>query len=567
MAHIDIRDLGRVREIATVLVRHGFGQLVRLAGLDVQGKPIDVKLPMARRLRLVLIDLGPTFVKLGQILSVRPDIVPRDVMEELSSLQDHVPPAPFDQIREILEEELGASLETRFRTFDPEPIASASIAQVHRATLANGTVVAVKVQRPGIEEKIRSDLHILYSLAHLIAGRLELPGLYTPVGIVQEFEVAIHQELDFLQEARAAARFRENFLDNPDVYSPYVHQNWTTRRLLVLEMLEGERLLEATRDPVRAEKIMDRLIEATFAQVFDHGYFHADPHPGNLFVLEDDRLAYLDFGVTGRLTGEMQDVIVNLFLGLVFRDAEGVALTLYRAGATDERVDLKGFKAEIERLMLKYHGATLADLSQGASLVEIVQVAARFKIRLVPEYAVLARATSILDGIARELIPNVDIIDKVTPYAQRLLSNRLSTDRLSGDALRLMQHAQYAVRDVPLQLNQLLLDLERGALTLNTVDPAGEQLREEIRHAGIRVAMALLTASLALSGSLLIAPWNPMPWGIPLQAMAGMAVATAGLALFGGLVMHYLFAARIHPREWLRGARAVLRFFIGNRGS
>ena len=198
MPHINIRDLGRVRQISAVLARHGFGQLVRQAGLEFDGEPIDVKMPWARRLRLVLADLGPTFVKLGQVLSVRPDIVPREFIDELEMLQDNVPPAAFDDVRRILEEELGDSVEARFQTFETVPMASASIAQVHRAILADGTEVAVKVQRPGIEEKIRSDLHILYSLAHLAAGRLQIPGLYTPVGIVQEFEAAIHQELDFM---------------------------------------------------------------------------------------------------------------------------------------------------------------------------------------------------------------------------------------------------------------------------------------------------------------------------------------------------------------------------------
>jgi ubiquinone biosynthesis protein len=568
MPHINIRDLGRLRAITSVLAKHGFGHLVRQAGLEIEGEPIETSLPFGRRLRLVLIDLGPTYVKLGQVLSVRPDIVPKDVMEELATLQSDVPPVPFDELRTQLELDLGGQFSTIFQVFDEIPIASASIAQVHRAVLADGTDVAVKVQRPGIEEKIKSDLHILYTLAQLVTGRIEIPGLYTPVGIVQEFEAAIYTELDFLQEARSLTRFREHFAAVPGIHAPLVYPEWSSRRVLVMELLKGRPFRELKGQPQAAVTDgMRTLIEATYLQVFEHGFFHADPHPGNLLILEDGRLAYLDFGLTGRLTAEMQDILVNLFLGLVYRDAESVALTLYRAGATDGRVDLKGFKREIERLMLKYYGATLDELSDPASLIEIVQVAARFRIRLVPEYAVLARATSILDGIARELMPDKDIIEEVRPYAQRLMGDRLSPDRLSGDAVRLLQHAQLALRDIPIQMNQLLLDLERGNLTINAVDPDRELLRDEIGHAGVRIAMAVLASALLLSGTLLIGPYAFNPWGVPVLALLGFFVVAVAFGLFGALLGHYLFATRIHPREWKRRAVAILRFFIGERAA
>jgi ubiquinone biosynthesis protein len=568
MPHINIRDLGRLRAITSVLAKHGFGHLVRQAGLEIEGEPIETSLPFGRRLRLVLIDLGPTYVKLGQVLSVRPDIVPKDVMEELATLQSDVPPVPFDELRTQLELDLGGQFSTIFQVFDEIPIASASIAQVHRAVLADGTDVAVKVQRPGIEEKIKSDLHILYTLAQLVTGRIEIPGLYTPVGIVQEFEAAIYTELDFLQEARSLTRFREHFAAVPGIHAPLVYPEWSSRRVLVMELLKGRPFRELKGQPQAAVTDgMRKLIEATYLQVFEHGFFHADPHPGNLLILEDGRLAYLDFGLTGRLTAEMQDILVNLFLGLVYRDAESVALTLYRAGATDGRVDLKGFKREIERLMLKYYGATLDELSDPASLIEIVQVAARFRIRLVPEYAVLARATSILDGIARELMPDKDIIEEVRPYAQRLMGDRLSPDRLSGDAVRLLQHAQLALRDIPIQMNQLLLDLERGNLTINAVDPDRELLRDEIGHAGVRIAMAVLASALLLSGTLLIGPYAFNPWGVPVLALLGFFVVAVAFGLFGALLGHYLFATRIHPREWKRRAVAILRFFIGERAA
>lgn len=564
MPHISVHDLGRIREIAAVLARHGFGHLARMAGLDVQGDAVDSRLPRGRRIRQVLVELGPTYVKLGQVLSVRPDIVPQDILEELQHLQDNVPPAAFDEVRESLERELGGTLDERFQSFDPTPIASASIAQVHRAVLHDGRVVAVKVQRPGIETNIRSDLHILYTLAHVITGRIELPGLYTPLGIVQEFDAALTRELDFLQEARAATRFRDCLREHPHIYAPAVFEEWTTRRVLVLEMLEGRRLGELAPGTPEAVAAMDKLIEATWLQVFEFGFFHGDPHPGNLLVLDDGRLAFLDFGLTGNLNRQMQEVLVSLFIGLVQRDAEAVALTLFRAGATEGRVDLKGFRAEIERLMAKYHGASLRDLGQSASLVEFVAVAAQYRLKLVSEYAVLARAVSILDGIARRMLPDVDIVAKVRPYAQRAIGQRLSPEHLTEEALRLLQRAQLALQDVPLQVSQLMGDLERGNLTIRAVDPDATALRNELRVGAVRVGAAAIAASMGLGGCVLLAAGDVAPPGL-YKSMAGGVFLVGAMGLALALALHLLVAARLHPREWRRGLYAIARFFLGDR--
>lgn len=563
MPHIDIRDLGRLREITTVLVRHGFGHLVTLAGLDIQAVDRAPDAPFARRLRHVLAELGPTFVKLGQVLSVRPDIVPRSVIDELELLQDAVPPADFESVQTLLESELGGPIHTQFEAFDPTPIASASIAQVHRARLPSGEAVAVKVQRPGIERSIRSDLHILYSLAHLLTGSVSLPGLYTPVGIVREFEAAMLQELDFLQEARAAIRFRQLFADSTDVVIPRIHEEMSTRQVLVMELVDGVPFSRLSDDDTeRVQNVMDRLIEATYLQVFEHGFFHGDPHPGNLLVLPDDRLAYIDFGLTGQLTVEMRDVVVALFVGLVMSDAETVALTLYRAGATDGRVDLKGFKREVERLMAKYHGATLDQLSQTTSLIEFVESAARFRIRLVPEYVVLVRTASILDGIARQRMPETDIVARVRPYAQRLLGDRLKPERLSHDAIRVLQHAQMAMQDVPLQLNQLMLDLEQGNLEIRTVQAGAEALRSEIRQAGMRVAVGLSAGALTIGGAILVTPLllSSKLWA--LASLVGGFALLLGTGLMVAMVGHYLVASRVAPSDIRRQALTILRFFV-----
>jgi ubiquinone biosynthesis protein len=560
--HIQVGDLPRITEIARVLAKHGFGHLVRQAGIETPGdEAIDVRMPVGRRIRMVLTDLGPTFVKFGQVLSVRPDIVPRDVMIELQALQNEVPPAPFAAVRAILEEELGGTLEERFLTFDEAPIASASIAQVHRAVLQDGREVAVKVQRPDIERVIRSDVHILYTLARLVTGRIEIPGLYTPVGIVQEFETAIHMELDFVQEAKACEQFRDNFETSSDVQAPQVHSRWSTRRVLVMQLLPGKRISDLHRENVDGRAFMRKLIGSVYEQVFEHGFFHGDPHPGNLLLMPDGAIAFLDFGLTGRLTAEMQDTLINCFVGAVFQDAETVALSIYRAGATEERVDLKRFRSDIERLMTKYHGAKMSELKERASMVEFIETAARFKIRLPPEYAVLARMGSIIDGMATEFLPDVDIVEEVRPLAQKLLTKRFAPERMGTDALKLAQLAQIAVRDVPTQLGQLMLDLQRGNVQIATVDRESPALREEIRHAGFRISMALTILAASVSAAILITPWEPL--GLPLRTLFGLFLGITSVVLFAALVLHTLVASAIHPRDLIVRTIAVVRFFFG----
>jgi ubiquinone biosynthesis protein len=306
---------------------------------------------------------------------------------------------------------------------------------------------------------------------------------------------------------------------------------------------------------------MRKLITAIYDQVFEHGFFHGDPHPGNLLLMPDGAIAFLDFGLTGRLTAEMQDTLINCFVGAVFQDAETVALSIYRAGATEERVDLKRFRSDIERLMTKYHGAKLSELKERASMVEFIETAARFKIRLPPEYAVLARMGSIIDGMATEFLPDVDIVEEVRPLAQKLLTKRFAPERMGADALKLAQLAQIAVRDVPTQLGQLMLDLQRGNVQIATIDRESPALREEIRHAGFRISMALTILAASVSAAILVTPWEPL--GLPLRTVFGLFLGIASLLLFAALVLHTLVATAIHPRDLIVRTIAVVRFFFG----
>ena len=376
---INIHDLARIREIAVVLARHGFGRVLLGTSMG-RYVPEDADEPTATvhwtvRVRKALVELGPTFVKLGQILSVRPDIVPVALATELQYLLDRVDPIDTSLVLEVIEEDLQSPVDELFDNFGPEPLASASLAQVYRATLHDGTPVAVKVQRPGIEPTIRSDVRILYTLARLMEDEVSLPGMHSLPDVIAEFETALYLELDFLAEARACERFKTSLAhSHPKVFVPRTYPKYSSRRVLVLELCEGQAATVLTHDDPRSPAFARALIDCMFTQVFENGFFHGDPHPGNLMVMEDYNLGFLDFGLTGTLTAENQQALSNIFTTLVLRDAEGLALAVYHAGGTRGRVDLKAFRKEVAALMEKYNGATLSDFAERENLLEIIEV-------------------------------------------------------------------------------------------------------------------------------------------------------------------------------------------------
>ena len=565
---IQVQDLPRLQQIVGVLARYGFGQLFTTIGIGDGPAKIDPSMqtsPLARRLRAAVVELGPTFVKLGQVLSVRPDILPPDVILEFETLQDRVPAMAEDDVREVLDEELGVPMSEVFEAFDFEPLGSASIAQVHRARLVSGEEVAVKVQRKGIAESIRSDMHILYTLAGVLEKRVRLPGLHSPTDVVREFDVAITSELDFTQEMRAAERFFKNFAHKPDIVIPRPHPRWCSHRVLVMDLIEGVPLKEklgVEKTTPESKALAHTLIECAYSQIFEHGFFHGDPHPGNIFVTDDGRVALLDFGLTGSLTGQMQDTIIAAFTAMVFRDADTLAMTVYRAGATSDRVDLREFRNEIERLMDKYYGMSLEEISDDpATFMEVIQVATRFHIDLPSEFAVLSRTFGLVEGILRGLMPGVDIVEEVKPYAQRLVASRLAPERVAVDVARGMVQMQGHFKDFPTQLNQLMLDLDGGNVTFNIKNPEARRLEDAIRMGGLRISLALFAATITLGSMAMLAVWSVAPLTNILAGLLGILFGGFGAVLFGFLGIHVFFARFISFRFWTGVISGFFRFF------
>jgi ubiquinone biosynthesis protein len=568
---LHLQDLPRVNQIAAVLAKNGLGHLLHLIGLRA---PLEAgsedSTPFARRLRQSLVDLGPTFVKLGQVLSVRPDILPDAVLKEFQTLQDRVPPMPFEDVRDVVESELQLTIAEVFDEFDDICLGSASIAQVHRARLKDGREVAVKLQRKGIERMIRSDLSILYSLARLIENNnIVLPGLYTPTAIIREFDAAIREELDFGYELKNCEKMAANFRDVEDVVIPKVVRQWSTRRVFMLDLVEGRPLKHVMEEASVEEghRIAHQIMEATYQQVFEHGFFHGDPHPGNLFVSPDGKLVFLDFGIAGTLSGAMQDTIVAAFTSMVFRDAEALAMSVYRAGATKQRIDLRQFIDECQRMMVKYHGASLDDIANRATFVEVVQLCMRFHISLPAEFAVLSRAIALIEGEVRALMPGIDIVAEVNPYARRLMAKRFAPERLAHDLGRMMVMTQAHLKDLPTQFNQVLLDLEGGSITIITKDPDAPRLREEIRSAVLRLALAALASTVSLVSALFIvmSVWYPGWLGAIFFGLVGVGLLGTGSSLFGALGIHVLFAGLFNLTLWRQRFMSVLRFFSWRR--
>ncbi len=554
MQPIHVQDLKRVQRIAAVAARHGFGEVFANLGLTTASNDAEhLTAPYARRVRQALVELGPTFVKLGQVLSQRPDILPRDLLTELSTLTHDVEPMPESEVRKLLEEELPVPMDEVFTEFDFKPLGAASIAQVHGATLATGERVAVKLQRRGIEPVIRSDLHILYSVAHLLEGRVSIPGLYTPTAIVREFDAAIRRELDFLQEAAATRRMAQ-VLEDTDVIVPKVLPRWSSRRIMIMERIDGQPLSMAIEGmPLEQRRaIAHQLMDSAYRQVFEHGFFHGDPHPGNLFVTNEGKLALLDFGITGLLTASMQDTILSTFTAMVFRDPDTLATTIYRAGATHDRVDLREFRDALELKMVTYYGATLDELAQRDTLLEVVEMAIRFRIDLPSEFAVLARALTLIEGNIRRLLPDVDIVAEVRPYAERLMAHRFSPERLARDAASLLFRLQAQARDLPTQASQVLMDLDAGRLTLVTRDPDAARQREELRDASTRLALAIVFGSATVAGAI--------------ATSSGPGLSTLLLGL-GALTFLLLLVSVLAPGSldlgvWRRRIWRTWRFFV-----
>lgn len=509
------RMVKRYREITRILTRHGFDYLLHQLGLaDLIAlprraggrRPREVlKRSTPKRLRLVLEELGATFIKLGQLLSTRADLLSPEYIEQLERLQDDVPPIPAAEIRRVVERELGQPLEALYARFDPEPLAAASVAQVHRAAMHDGTDVVVKVQRPGVKEQIHLDLLIMLDFARLADRHTPWGRMYNFTNMAEEFREAIAEETNFRAEARHADTIRRNLEGDPRVFVPRVQWSHTAERVLTLEFVEGIKLsnLEALEAAGMDRKRLARVLaDVLLKQMLVDGVFHADPHPGNISVLPGERLALIDFGIIGRLGPENRDRLGQIMLGMIRKNADMVVRGVLRSGAVPDTVDINLLRRDIERLQQKYYDVPVNQINVSESMRDFLVLAYRHRVRLPNELTMLIKSIITADGLVRQLDPEISVVDVAQPLGRRLLAERYSAKRLRrlwGE--RLPEYAQIASR-MPFQLHDVLEQLARGELRIKQESPSVDRLAGRLSAITNRLVLAALVGVLFMSSAL-----------------------------------------------------------------
>jgi ubiquinone biosynthesis protein len=540
-----IKEITRVRRVIEVLVRNGLGFLVEQLALDrfvprlwrrrrLRAEQAASRRTMPERLRRTLEELGATWVKVGQFLSGRADLLPPAYIEELTKLLDDAPPVAIGEVREVILRELGAPVESLYARFDEVPIASASIGQVHRASLSNGQEVIVKVQRPGIEAEVEADLNLLLAQARFLERRTEVMREQNLVAIVEQLSRSLREELDYQREGRNAERVRANLASDPRFVVPGVWWDLTSRRVITMEYLQGiqfnelERLRAAGYDLASLAHVA---VESYLTQIFENGFYQADPHPANLLVM-GERIGILDFGNVGQLTESQKQLLGDMFLQILDEDVEGLARTIVKLGTSHTRPSVEAMERDLRRLMVRYWGVSLEELSVGEMIADIFKAARLHKVFLPADLAQLARTIVTMEGTGRALDPNLVLVEVLRPFAVRLVRARLSPIVAGRRALRAARQAADLVQDFPRRVDNLWDQLEAGDVSFGI----------ELRHLSVmltklnsmvnRLAYAILVASLIIGSSLILLGGREA-WVLPIL---GLGIPVAQIAFLGAVL-------------------------------
>ena len=549
MAQAPPRSLGRISEIAQIAVRHGFGyffhrnKLNDLVPTDGDGAAaMEAPSERGRHLRELLDELGPTFVKFGQLLSMRPDVLPPDIIAELRGLQDDVTPFSYEEAEQVILEDLGEPIERLFREFDPVPMAAASIGQVHAAVLPNGRRVAVKVQRPGAPRQIEADLNLMYQAARLAKERVRALDFIDAHGLVDEFARSIRQELDYRLEARNAETFRKNFAGHPHVKVPRVYWSYTRPRVLTLEYIEGTQLADIDRLPWKPEdrlRLAEVLTQAWMTMIFRHGFFHADPHPANILVLAPDRVGLVDFGLAGRLTDEDVSKATRLFIDVSNENIEALPKRLADLGVRYPKEREEEFVAELRELFYRYYGATLAEIDPMQVVREVFGMIYRMNLRLPTRFVLLDRAIATLGSVGVELSPEFNVFEVAKPYARGLMISRYTPARIAARAQRESWNLARIAAEVPYQMHDVLEQARDGQIEVGFVHKGLDEFMDRLVHTMNRLVIALVVAAGLLASSLLgiFATGGPEILGINALSVVGFVVSgILGIWLMWGVL-------------------------------
>ena len=548
MAQTTSRNLGRLSEIAQVAVRHGFGYFFerhKLTDLLPWGDrpPPEPEERSARgvRLRELLDELGPTFVKFGQLLSTRPDVVPPDIIAELRGLQDDVRPVPFAAVRQVVESELGLELEKLFVEFEERPIAAASIGQVHRAVLPNGDRVAVKVQRPDAPRQIDADLALLYQAARVIKERVRALDFIDAHELVDEFAQQIRSELDYAREGRNAETFRRNFRNDERVHVPKVYWTYSRSRVLTLEFIDGVQLVDLPIETSleRRRQVAHTMSDAWMAMIFRDGFFHGDPHPANVLVLDDGRIGLVDFGAVGRLTDEDMTKLTRMFIDAAQERVDMLPKRLSDLGVRYPPDREDDYRARINDLYYRYYGASLSEIDPLEVIRDTFDLIYSMNLRLPTRYLLLDRSIATLASVGVELYPDFNVFEVAKPYARAMMIERFTPDKIARRARREGVRLAEMAFDLPYQVHDLLEEMRDGQIEVGFVHKGLDEFMHRIDVVFNRLVIALVVTGGLIGSSLIgiFAEGGPQILGLNLLSVVGFVLsAVLGGWLFWGVL-------------------------------
>jgi len=557
---VAMRDLGRFRTVAFIVARHGFGPLLMRTplGRRLFDKPPESDAALREtsapvRFAKLLAALGPTYIKLGQILSMRKDIFAPEWIEALETLQDDAPRLPFTAIREQVEAGLGGTLEDLYASFEQEPLATASIAQTHRARTKDGDEVVVKVQRPGIEATMRSDLDLLYLCAQVLAASIDEMKLVGVVAVVEEFEKGLLRELNFNQELSNLLEFQRNLDPGRKVTVPRPYPELSTRTVLTMQFFKGRPIRKLTPRSPEAQAVVNEIVHAALKQVLVDGVFHGDPHAGNLLYDEDGTVCMIDLGMVGRVSPEQRDDIVTLAIATISNDATTIARLLLKMGTPTQRVNLSELKSDIERIRSKHLVVqNFGEYDSAGFIAEFGKAAGRYRIKLASDMAILAKAAATLEDIIRTLHPEVDLIGIARPFLDDIVRQRLSPQRILGDMMSEASGLGSMLRTVPGQIDQLMHDFETGNIMIRAVTPELDRIPRHLHALGGRLSLAAFASATTIATAIALPESTESRPRMVAAVVLALAAVLGWTSLF---VWHWLGAGkpvRVTP---------LLRFF------
>lgn len=532
--------LGRYEKVITVLIKYGFADIVVYPPFNRliprwekivpkhEGRPVTTY-TRYERMRMVCEELGTTFIKFAQIASNRPDLLPEELIEQLSTFQDQVTAVPPGVIREVLVQELGKAPEAVFEKFDYEPIASASMAQVHRARLPGGREAVLKVQRPGIDETVDLDIVILKQLAHLLERHFPATHSYQPMELVKMFEKSIRKELDFSIEASNLRRFENQFRGNDKIYVPAYYPEYSTKKVLCMEYIEGVKIThldELAKIGMTGPELALKGINLYFEQVFDHGFFHADPHPGNIFVMPDKKICFIDFGMMGSVVESDRLLLGDLLLAVHQQDVEALKQALLRFSWDQAAVNEKDLEYDLIEFFQDYTHIGIEDIDSSEVMSGLNTLFFDYKIKVPANLLLLLKALVIIEGVGLMLDPRYDIIGNIAPYARRLVERKFSAEKMSKSLWKSFGDLTRLATSLPADAQEVIDKVRKGKLRIEFEHKGLEQLEEMLGILSKRIAFAIVLGALILGSSLLmVANVPPYFRNIPALGFLGFVIS------------------------------------------